>query len=186
MDSYIKNSIELRKQAIFDYYEIKNKELLEEVEELFNRINELGHSSKDVTEFETKFANSELNTEYINLITEIAKKCKLKKEHKAETFSKEDIKDYVKEEVKDQAKYLGSEAYMNTRSVIDREYGITDKIRRTPVLGTVWEIDNQTNIIGNIKDKIFKKRKSKESEEETEEETEELSENTIVESDKEI
>ena len=160
MDEYIANSIELRKKAIFDYYDVKNKNILEKVDDLFFRINELGISSSDVNDFENKFANSELNTEYINLITEVATTCKLKKEYK-DGMKKEDIKEYAKESIKSDAKHYAEEAYRDTRSVVDRSFGITEKIRRTPILGTVWEIDNQTNIIGNFKDKIKSKRKLK-------------------------
>ena len=76
-------------------------------------------------------------------------------------MKKEDIKEYAKESIKSDAKHYAEEAYRDTRSVVDRSFGITEKIRRTPILGTVWEIDNQTNIIGNFKDKIKSKRKLK-------------------------
>lgn len=69
MDINIKNSIDARKTAL-DMY--NDKKIIEKKEELFKRIYELGESSKDITDFETKFQTSTLNTEYINLITEAA------------------------------------------------------------------------------------------------------------------
>ena len=175
MDSNIQNSIDLRKSAIFDYYDIKKKDILSEIEELFQEMLTLGEASKDVMDFETQFASSDLNTKYLSLLEKIALSCSLKKQHKAVVYTEEEAKEDLKEAAKDELEYLGSEAYLNTRSAINRKFGITEKIRRTPILGTAWEVENQTGVIMNFKDKLKTKRREekrvkKEAQEEAEKE----------------
>lgn len=163
MDEYILNAIDIRKKSFFDYYEIKNREFLLEIEELFNEINNLGESSKDVSDFEAKFASSELNTKYLDLLTKVAKKCKLKEQYVEEVITKEDLQEKFKEDLQDDIKHYSREAYLDTHSAIDRKFGITDKIRSTPILGGLLELENQTDVFSNMKEKLFKKRKEKDN-----------------------
>lgn len=159
MDTYISNSINIRKQSIFDYYEVKDEKFLTEIEELFAEINSLGQASKDVSDFETKFA-SELNDKYLDLLTRIATSCPLKDVHKEQVFSDEDGKEYLKETAKDELSHLGREAYFDTRSALDSKFGIKYKIRSTPVLGQIWEVENQTSVFADLKDNFFSKKRS--------------------------
>ena len=71
MDEYIKQSIDARKNAFSAAYEI-NAEMQKKIDALFVKIEELGTTCKDVTEFEAKFAASPLNQQYMDLFTEIA------------------------------------------------------------------------------------------------------------------
>ena len=71
MDEMIKNSIESRKNSIINAYDLNDQEK-KEVDDLFIEIENLGLESSDVGDFETKFASSPLNTEYMNLFTKIA------------------------------------------------------------------------------------------------------------------
>lgn len=74
MDNIIKQSIEGRKNAIFNSYEITDKVMINKIDDLFNRINDFGEKYNDVGTFESEFANSPLNNEYINIFTELAMK----------------------------------------------------------------------------------------------------------------
>ena len=71
MDEYVKQSIDSRKQAIFNTYEL-NDEMQKKVDKLFTEIEKLGKSCKDVGEFESEFAKSPLNQQYMDLFTEVA------------------------------------------------------------------------------------------------------------------
>ena len=71
MDEYVKQSIDARKNAFSAAYEI-NAEMQKKIDALFVKIEELGTTCKDVTEFEAKFAASPLNQQYMDLFTEIA------------------------------------------------------------------------------------------------------------------
>lgn len=71
MDSNVKISIDARKNAILNAYELSEKSK-KEVEDLFTKIEELGTECKDAGEFESKFAASPLNKEYMDLFTKLA------------------------------------------------------------------------------------------------------------------
>jgi hypothetical protein len=71
MDANIRQSIEVRKTAITNIYEL-NADLQKKFDSLFEKIEELGKTAKDVADFEDKFQKSPLNTEYMNFFTEIA------------------------------------------------------------------------------------------------------------------
>lgn len=74
MDTIVKQTIDARKDAIFNSYEVTDKKMLEKIDDLFKRINEFGESFSDVTTFESEFASNPLNTEYTNIFVELAKK----------------------------------------------------------------------------------------------------------------
>ena len=74
MDNIIKQSIEGRKNAIFNSNEVTDKVMINKIDDLFNRINDFGEKYNDVGTFESEFANSPLNNEYINIFTELAMK----------------------------------------------------------------------------------------------------------------
>lgn len=74
METVIKQVIDARKSAIFSGYNITDQDILDQIEDLFKRINEFGEKFNDVNAFEAEFANSHLNNEYTNIFVEIAKK----------------------------------------------------------------------------------------------------------------
>lgn len=74
MDNIIKQSIEGRKTAIFNSYNVTDKKMIAKIDDLFKRINEFGEKYDDVGKFETEFASNPLNNEYINIFTELAQK----------------------------------------------------------------------------------------------------------------
>ena len=72
MDSIVKSSIDARKSAFTNAYNITDANLLKKIDDLFIKINELGERCLDASAFETAFASSPLNQEYIDLFTEVA------------------------------------------------------------------------------------------------------------------
>ena len=174
MDEYILNAIDIRKTSIFDYYEVKDSKILAEIDQLFSEINNLGALSKDVSDFEQKFANSELNNKYMDLLTKISLNCPLKADYKEKVFEKEDVTDYLKQEVKEEAEYMAKTGAFNAASAVDRKLGVTEKIRDTPILGDVYNVEYQTGVFSGIASSLFKKRKkNKKNIDELEEENEE-------------
>ena len=71
MDEIVKASIDSRKNAIITAYELNDKQK-KEVDDLFTEIEKLGNETKDAGDFETKFAASPLNQQYLDLFTKIA------------------------------------------------------------------------------------------------------------------
>lgn len=73
MDKYINQSITARREAFEANFEI-DAEAQGKIDVLFAEIEKLGAKCKDVGEFETEFAKSPLNQQYLDLFTEIATK----------------------------------------------------------------------------------------------------------------
>ena len=71
MSEQVKQSIDARRNAILNSYSLDG-ELRAKMDGLFAEIEKLGAECKDAGDFETKFAASPLNTQYMNLFTEIA------------------------------------------------------------------------------------------------------------------
>lgn len=71
MNEQVKQSIDARKNAILNSYKLDAK-MQAKVDELFSEIEKFGAGCADAGDFEAKFAASPLNTQYMNLFTEIA------------------------------------------------------------------------------------------------------------------
>ena len=148
MDASIKNSIDARKSSFSMSYELTD-EVQKDIDELFSRIEEFGRTCKDAMDFETKFASSPLNQEYIDMFTKVAKKCKVKGlEDDGDSKGKRVLK-----EMGSDAKYLADDLSMPARRLAREE--MDRKMRRTP-LGKVEQAHNMFWLA-----KRFTKRKPK-------------------------
>ena len=151
MIEQIKTSIEARKQAFYNAYEIENSKLKEEIENLFKRIEEYANTFNDLLEFETAFATSDLNNEYIALFTKIAttEKSKLPEVKEDEDIENEEEKQkgvlgMVADEVKEDVKYrVRRKAYTETY----------DKVRDIPVVGDAMNIKQHVDFFSRFKKK---------------------------------
>ena len=151
MIEQIKTSIEARKQAFYNAYEIENSKLKEEIENLFKRIEEYANNFNDLLEFETAFATSDLNNEYIALFTKIAttEKSKLPEVKEDEDIENEEEKQkgvlgMVADEVKEDVKYrVRRKAYTETY----------DKVRDIPVVGDAMNIKQHVDFFSRFKKK---------------------------------
>lgn len=133
MEESVKLSIEGRKNAIFNAYEVPDN-MQAHIKELFNKIEELGKSCKDSADFEAKFASGSLNTEYTQLFTDLAMsgaKCKfgpapgeIEEVDQAEV-AKDLAKDYAEMEVDGAVQHVRGRAYRAAES----------KVRDIPVIG---------------------------------------------------
>ena len=133
MEESVKLSIDGRKNAIFNAYEVPDN-MQARIKELFNKIEELGKSCKDSADFEAKFASGSLNTEYTQLFTDLAMsgaKCKfgpapgeIEEVDQAEV-AKDLAKDYAEMEVDGAVQHVRGRAYRAAES----------KVRDIPVIG---------------------------------------------------
>ena len=133
MEESVKLSIEGRKNAIFNAYEVPDN-MQAHIKELFNKIEELGKSCKDSADFEAKFASGPLNAEYTQLFTDLAMsgaKCKfgpapgeIEEVDQAEV-AKDLAKDYAEMEVEGAVQHVRGRAYRAAES----------KVRDIPVIG---------------------------------------------------
>ena len=150
MDSVVKASIDGRKTAFFSAYDIKDDNLIKEIDELFNRISEFGEDCKDSMQFETAFATSPLNTEYINLFTKVAQSCPPIVREETPTNVKSD-EEYLKEELESEARYQMREATLPARRIA-RE-AATQAARRTPIVGDLMQAKQTMDLFGNFRRK---------------------------------
>ena len=74
----IQKSIDTRRAAFTDYYQLPAKALTK-LDELFGRIEEFGAQFTDQTEFEKKFAESPLQQEYMQMFSDNVKYFKREK-----------------------------------------------------------------------------------------------------------
>ena len=156
MDDNIKNSIESRKNAILNMYEILDES---KINSLFEKIIEFGKECNDAMDFETKFATSPLNSEYISLFTELAQICTMKNQEvpidygsspkELEPSDLDIIKDEVIEELTSDAR---GEARKEIRS----------KMFSVPVVGDIMQGMQTASLFNKFK----KKKNSFEEEEE--------------------
>ena len=151
MNNLVKNSIESRRQAVLNSYKIEDKELLNKIEELFNKINEFGETCDDSMEFETKFASSNLNQEYIDLFTKIATSC-MPIIHESE--ERNDIKsdaEYILDDITSEVKYQIESATGPIRRKLTQE--AYDKVRDIPIARDVLNVKQHIDFFSKFKKK---------------------------------
>lgn len=150
MNDLIKQSIDSRKAALFNMYEINDSELINKIEDLFNRMMELGNTCSDNMEFETKLATSTLNQEYINLFTELSGKCSMKNIVSEDTSDDTDS-DNTTNEIASELKYQADELARPIRREIRQE--AYDKVRDVPVVGDVLNVKQHVDFFSRFKKK---------------------------------
>ncbi|MBQ8992355.1 hypothetical protein IJ090_02915 [Candidatus Saccharibacteria bacterium] len=147
MDDTIKASIDARKSALTNSYELK--EYQAEFDDLFRRIEELGKNSQDAADFEAKFAASDLNQEYTNFFTKVAMantETGLKGVAKSSNTS---VGEMVAEEVMEQAGSRLKQAVAPTRAQINQ--AATDKLRDIPVVGDAMTVKQHLDFFSRFK-----------------------------------
>ena len=110
MHSEIQKSIDTRRSSLFEYYNLPD-EAQKKADELFVRVEQFGSECEDQADFETRFATSLLNTEYINLFTEFAEFVKTpegtmtveeQQKETAKTVAESAVKHQIESEVRKQ------------------------------------------------------------------------------------
>ncbi|MBR2704550.1 MAG: hypothetical protein IKE91_03680 [Clostridia bacterium] len=167
-ESIIKSCVESRKNAIYSAYEINNEELKVKIDDLFTRIESFADGCSDATDFETKFAASELNQEYINLFTEIATLCSPIIHETVENPNVKSDAQYVADEVKSEMEYQMKEMTMPARRAA-RE-AADQELRRTPIVGDVIQAKQTLDLFGKLGGLFKKKDKNKDKDKKEEQE----------------
>ena len=134
MNDLVKASIDSRKDAIFNAYDIKNQDTINKIEEYFKKVYDFGTNCSDNMDFETKFASSPLNQEYIDLFTLVATS------ETPKTISSEptDVKsngDVIAENAVSDLKYMADDLSQPMRRQARQE--AYDQARDIPVVGEV-------------------------------------------------
>lgn len=168
MDDMIKNSIDSRKNSIFTIYEVNDKKLLKEIDNIFEKMEDLGKSCKDVMDFETKLASSSLNQEYIELFSKIAQSSNshLNNGEYEETEVKTTGEE-IAGELASEARYQMKEATLPARRIA-RE-AAEKKLRSTPIIGDIMHAKQLGDFFGGFR----RKKKAKEEQERLQKELDE-------------
>ena len=160
MNELVKNSIECRKTAIFSAYNIEDQSLIEEIDSLFNRINEFGKNCTDSMDFESKFANSKLNQEYIELFTKIATTCpQIVRQSEPNRNIKSDA-EYMADDIASEIRYQTRNATEPMRRQIHEE--TLKAARNTPVIGDILTVKQHVDFFSRFKKKKDKNENEKE------------------------
>lgn len=158
MDNIIKQSIDSRKQAIYNMYNVTG-DMEAKVEDLFNRMYEFGNTCSDSMDFETKLATSPLNTEYINLFTELSTTCSMKTIDTGDTSDIKSEGEILRDEVASDMKEAALDITRPARRQMNQE--IYDKVSDVPGVSTVLSAKQHFDFFSK-----FKKRKDDINEEE--------------------
>lgn len=146
MDNGVKATIDARKMAFSNAYELSN-EFDKEIDELFNKIYKFGESCSDAMDFENKFSSSPLNEEYMNLFVKIGTKCPAKKYDSGETETESNGKK-IFDEASSDAKYVMDEITRPARRQARME--MDSKLRDTP-LGKIEQASNMFHLFKRFK-----------------------------------
>ena len=140
MSEEVKNCVESRKTAVFNY-NITDQEVIDKVNDYFNRVEVFAKDFKTANEFEAAFATSGYSQEYIDLFELI-----LKYDTKANSFSK-DAGDGVFNEVKEEATH---QARHKLKSEVD------SALLDIPVVGDAINVKHKFDLFSK-----FRKKKDK-------------------------
>ena len=158
MNDLVKSSIEGRKSAVYNSYNIEEQSIIDKIEDLFRRINEFGENCTDNMDFESKFAVSELNQEYIQLFTEIATTC-------TPIVREVEERQVQSDELESELRYQAKEATLPMRRKMRQE--AYDEARDTPIIGDVMNIKQHIDFFSRF-GKFRKKKKDDKKKEEQE------------------
>jgi hypothetical protein len=149
MNDSVKASVDSRKTAIYNAYDINKDDVKAKVEDLFKRIEEFAATCSDSMNFETKFASNPLNQEYIEIFTFVATNCPTKLQPVTENAASD-----VKYMVDDLSSPMRHQAYQATY----------DAARDVPVLGEVMTAKQHFDFFSRFKRKKEDKNEEKDAE----------------------
>ncbi len=147
MNELIKNSIDARKNAIYNAYEINDDKEKDKINDLFNRIEEFAKKYEDLGEFEANFASSPLNQEYIDLFTFVATNYKAKEYKQSETITNNNNE--VLDEIGSEAKYLVDDLTHPARHAAREKFD--SQLRDIPVVGDAIQAKQTFDLFNKFK-----------------------------------
>lgn len=154
----IKTAIKSRKDAFFTAYDIKDETIIAKIDDLFARIEEFGKSCSDYMDFETKFAQSPLNQEYIAMFTEVATSQTSKLQPVQDNPNTESDAEYYAKEAADDLRYAAKEA---TQPLRHQAYMAgTEALRSNKVGNALFNLNNHLETANHFR-KLAKENKEK-------------------------
>ena len=159
MDKYVKQSIDARRDAIFNAYELGEGDK-KKVEALFAEIEKLGAGCTDAQDFEAKFASSPLNQKYLDLFSGLAQTATMK--GAAPKASMGEVGKMVAGGTAVGALESAADQAINqvvpTRAAVHQK--VSDEVRGVPVVGDAIDVAQKASYVGHLA-KMFGGRKKK-------------------------
>lgn len=146
MNDAIKMSVQSRKDAIFNSYEIHDEKLLKMIDDYFKKLEEYAKGFSDPMEFETAFANNKLAKEYSDLFTKI-----MGSGITASGIAKDASESVVSEIAHDAKIHARRKARMEAES----------QLRDIPIVGDILHVKQHVDFFSR-----FKKNRKEDSEDE--------------------
>ena len=143
MNEMVKNSVEARKQAIYNAYNIDDNNIKKTLDDFFNELEKFASKYNDIMDFENAFQSSELNQKYINLFTEVGSKCKPK------VMESQEYEDTTEYNDRSDAEYILDEMGRPIRRQARQQ--IDDTLRSTPIIGDVMEVKQHIDLFNKFK-----------------------------------
>ena len=142
MNEKLKPSIESRKTALFSAYDIKDPGNLKAIDDYFKKLEDFAKDYDDVMKFETAFASSPLCQEYSDLFVQIM--------NTENTIDGQAPVHEVEEEytLHDE---LADDMKRAARRRVRQD--VTDKARRTPIIGDVMTAKQHYDLFSRFKKK---------------------------------
>lgn len=141
MNQYVKASVNARKSAMFDYFDIVDSEVLSKVNNFVSDLENFASKYDDVMKFESDFASSSLNQEYNNLLALVASKCKSKNvDYDAIKSSGLNDRDTIADDV-------GRRVKAQARQKVD------DTVRGLPIVGDILEVKQYKDVFDKFTNK---------------------------------
>ena len=134
MNEIVKSSVDARRQAIYNSYNITDNNIKNKVNDFFNRLEEYAFKYDDVMKFENDFQASDLNKEYINIFTEISSAYTSNINQEAESNIKSD-KEYILDDIESEGRYLADDLTQKAR--VEARQKADNAIRDIPVVGDI-------------------------------------------------
>ena len=156
MTDLVKNSIDSRKNAIYNAYIINDSNLKKEIDDLFKKIDNFGNGYNDIMDFENNFAGSPLNQEYIELFTKIAQNCKpIINESNSISEESNNLNKEISSDIDMAIDDLTRPARRIAREETEK------KLRNTPIIGNIMNVKQHLDLFGGFR----RKKKAKEEQE---------------------
>ena len=157
MDKYVKQSIDARRDAIFDAYNVGAGER-KKIDAVFAEMEKLAAKCGDVQEFEAKLAKSPVNQKYLDLFTEIATSSQPKAA--APKASMKEVGKMVAggtmAGIAESAAEQALREVVPTRAAVHQK--VSDKMRSVPVVGDIVDAGQKASYLGHL-GKLFRKKK---------------------------
>ena len=135
MNELIKQSIDAKKKAIYDYHDVTSVKTKEKIDDFFEKVEEFGSNYTDIMQFENDFTSSSLMKEYTDLFTLV-----IQSENVNEMIHDTNVANEIGDSFKNHIR-------RKTREKRDQE------LRNMPVIGDILNVKQHIDLFSKFRKK---------------------------------